>query len=92
MNSLLKIINNPTPIGILVRNTTASFKLISQKGILDNDDIYDLSTNKHYTYDYTNNTWKEEGTIDSYLSNRIFLYNKDTKKLFFYMGGTYFRV
>jgi hypothetical protein len=90
VNSLLKIINNPTPIGILVRNTTASFKLISQKGILDNDDIYDLSTNKHYTYDYITNAWKEEGTIDSYLSNRIFLYNKDTKKFFFYnYPGTY---
>lgn len=90
VTNLMKLINNPTPVGILVRNTKASFKLVSQKGVLDNDDIYDLSTNKHYTYDYTTNKWKEEGAIDTYLSNRIFLYNKDTKKFFFYnYPGTY---
>lgn len=88
--NILKMINNPTPIGVLVRNTTSTFKLLSQRGILDNDDIYDLKERKHYTYDYDKNVWKEEGRISDYLSNRIFLYNKKTRKFFFhYYPGVY---
>lgn len=83
-NNLTKMINNPAPVGVITRNARATFNLLSQKGILDSDDIYDLNTRKHYTYDYNTSQWKEEGTISQYLSNRIFVYNKATRKFFFH--------
>ena len=70
--------------GFGVRSNIATFTILEQRGLFDDNTVYNLATNK--MYDYKNNTWIESGTIDNNLPYRSFLYNKELGKLYFYYG------
>ena len=80
----------PSRIGIVFRNTGVDFIPIDQKGLRNNENIYDIDNNTCYTYNYNTNTWVAEGELDESLETKVFLYNKNTREFYFYYGeGNY---
>ena len=71
-------------VGFGVRSGQPSFKIIEQHGIFEDSDIINIDTGEVERYDSSSKTWKKYKSVEEKLPSRIFLYNKTTKKFFFY--------
>ena len=71
-------------IGFGVRSGQPEFSIVEQEGIFPDEDIIDLSTGEVERWDSASSSWKKYKTIEDKLPYRLFLYNKYTKKFFFY--------
>lgn len=81
---------SPNPIGFLVQNTTAEFSIVSDNVLMTSQTICSLQDNKHYSYNVSTHQWVNDGNIEDFFSQRIFMYNQELAELYFwYYPGTW---
>lgn len=81
LNALLK--TKSSLVGFATRSNCAIFQIVDQKYLFD-DKVFDLSTNT--LWQYTDGTWVIKGKISDFIPPRSLLYNKYTKKLYWYLS------
>ena len=77
------MLTNESRVGFGTQSNPCKFKILSQTGFLQDDMIYHLERNRVYRR-VNGNDWNEIGTIPEYMMSKVLMYNKSTKKLFWY--------
>ena len=90
------IMASRSSVGLFTRNTICTFDIMDDamvKGtdsIIEHLAIYDLKTMNRYTYSWQDKKYKQNGTIEDTLSNRVFVWNINSGELYFYFySGSY---
>lgn len=83
-------------VGLFARNTICTFDIMDDAMVKGTDSIiehlavYDLKTMNRYTYSWQDKRYKQNGTIEDTLSNRVFVWNINSGELYFYFySGSY---
>lgn len=77
------MLTNESRIGFGTQSNPCKISILSQTGFLQDDLIYHLKKDRVYRrVDGTN--WEEIGTIPEHMMSKVLMYNKNTKKLFWY--------
>lgn len=83
-------------VGLFTRNTICTFDIMDDAMVKGTDSIiehlavYDLKTMNRYTYSWQDKKYKQNGTIEDTLSNRVFVWNINSGELYFYFySGSY---
>ena len=77
------MLTNESRVGFGTQSNPCKFKILSQTGFLQDDMIYHLKRNRVYRR-VNGNDWDEIGTVSEYMMSKVLMYNKSTKKLFWY--------
>ena len=77
-------------IGFITRSNKTDFTLISQSHALGCDNLL-VCLDENSVYSFVDNKWSKVGAIKDYITPRTFLYNKQTKKIFFYLNDDKYR-
>lgn len=77
------MLTNESKIGFGTQSNPCKISILSQTGFLQDDLIYHLGKNRVYRR-ASGNDWDEVGTIPEYMMSKVLMYNKSTKKLFWY--------
>ena len=92
------IMASRSSVGLFSRNTICTFDIMDDAMVKGTDSIiehlavYDLKTMNRYTYSWQNKRYKQNGTIEDALSNRVFVWNINSGELYFYFySGSYTR-
>lgn len=80
------MLENPSNFGFAVSSQSSYFELVSTKGIFDNTDIYYLPDDKLYKYSTSQKKWISSEKISDVIDG-MFVFNKQTKKLYYYKNG-----
>ena len=80
------MLENPSNFGFAVSSQSSYFELVSTKGIFDNTDIYYMPNNEIYKYSTSQKKWISSDKISDVIDG-MFVFNKQTKKLYFYKNG-----
>ena len=90
------IMASRSSVGLFTRNTICTFDIMDDAMIKGTDSIiehlavYDLKTMNRYTYSWQDKRYKQNGTIEDNLSNRVFVWNINSGELYFYFySGSY---
>lgn len=90
------IMASRSSVGLFTRNTICTFDIIDDAMVKGTDSIiehlavYDLKTMNRYTYSWQDKRYKQNGTIEDTLSNRVFVWNINSGELYFYFySGSY---
>lgn len=90
------IMASRSSVGLFARNTICTFDIIDDAMVKGTDSIiehlavYDLKTMNRYTYSWQDKKYKQNGTIEDNLSNRVFVWNINSGELYFYFySGSY---
>lgn len=90
------IMASRSSVGLFARNTICTFDIIDDAMVKGTDSIiehlavYDLKTMNRYTYSWQDKRYKQNGTIEDTLSNRVFVWNINSGELYFYFySGSY---
>ena len=90
------IMASRSSVGLFARNTICTFDIMDDamvKGadsIIEHLAVYDLKTMNRYTYSWQDKRYKQNGTIEDTLSNRVFVWNINSGELYFYFySGSY---
>lgn len=90
------IMASRSSVGLFARNTICTFDIIDDAMVKGTDSIiehlavYDLKTMNRYTYSWKDKRYKQNGTIEDNLSNRVFVWNINSGELYFYFySGSY---
>lgn len=89
-DNIKKMLSGPNRIGVGAVNMPVKFTIVEQAQVLDNGYIYSIHNNSVYDYDVSSASWKKIGSCTNMLPNRIFLYNPDSCKFYFYYDSTRF--
>lgn len=77
------MLTNESKIGFGTQSNPCKINILSQTGFLQDDLIYHLGNDRVYRRS-SGNDWDEVGTIPEYMMSKVLMYNKSTKKLFWY--------
>ena len=77
------MLTNESRVGFGTQSNECKFKILSQSGFLQDDLIYHLKKDRVYRR-VDGNNWEEIGTIPEHMMSKVLMYNKNTKKLFWY--------
>ena len=77
------MLTNESRVGFGTQSNECKFKILSQSGFLQDDLIYHLKKDRVYRR-VDGNNWEEIGTVPEHMMSKVFMYNKNTKKLFWY--------
>jgi hypothetical protein len=80
------MLENPSNFGFAVSSQSIYFELVSTKGIFDNTDIYYLPDDKLYKYSTSQKKWISSEKVSDVIDG-MFIFNKQTKKLYYYKNG-----
>ena len=80
------MLENPSNFGFAVSSQSSYFELVSTKGIFDNTDIYYLPDDKLYKYSTSQKKWISSEKVSDVIDG-MFVFNKQTKKLYYYKNG-----
>ena len=90
------IMASRSSVGLFARNTICTFDIMDDAMVKGTDSIiehlavYDLKTMNRYTYSWQDKRYKQNGTIEDTLSNRVFVWNINSGELYFYFySGSY---
>lgn len=90
------IMASRSSVGLFTRNTICTFDIMDDAMVKGTDSIiehlavYDLKTMNRYTYSWQDKRYKQNGTIEDTLSNRVFVWNINSGELYFYFySGSY---
>lgn len=90
------IMASRSSVGLFARNTICTFDIMDDAMVKGTDSIiehlavYDLKTMNRYTYSWQDKKYKQNGTIEDTLSNRVFVWNINSGELYFYFySGSY---
>lgn len=90
------IMASRSSVGLFARNTICTFDIMDDAMVKGTDSIiehlavYDLKTMNRYTYSWQDKRYKQNGTIEDNLSNRVFVWNINSGELYFYFySGSY---
>lgn len=90
------IMASRSSVGLFTRNTICTFDIMDDAMVKGTDSIiehlavYDLKTMNRYTYSWQDKRYKQNGTIEDALSNRVFVWNINSGELYFYFySGSY---
>ena len=90
------IMASRSSVGLFARNTICTFDIMDDAMVKGSDSIiehlavYDLKTMNRYTYSWQDKRYKQNGTIEDTLSNRVFVWNINSGELYFYFySGSY---
>lgn len=90
------IMASRSSVGLFTRNTICTFDIMNDAMVKGTDSIiehlavYDLKTMNRYTYSWQDKIYKQNGTIEDTLSNRVFVWNINSGELYFYFySGSY---
>ena len=90
------IMASRSSVGLFARNTICTFDIMNDAMVKGTDSIiehlavYDLKTMNRYTYSWQDKRYKQNGTIEDALSNRVFVWNINSGELYFYFySGSY---
>ena len=90
------IMASRSSVGLFARNTICTFDIMDDAMVKGTDSIiehlavYDLKTMNRYTYSWQDKKYKQNGTIEDNLSNRVFVWNINSGELYFYFySGSY---
>lgn len=90
------IMASRSSVGLFARNTICTFDIMDDaivKGtdsIIEHLAVYDLKTMNRYTYSWQDKRYKQNGTVEDTLSNRVFVWNINSGELYFYFySGSY---
>lgn len=90
------IMASRSSVGLFTRNTICTFDIMDDAMVKGTDSIiehlavYDLKTMNRYTYSWQDKRYKQNGTIEDNLSNRVFVWNINSGELYFYFySGSY---
>ena len=90
------IMASRSSVGLFARNTICTFDIMDDAMVKGSDSIiehlavYDLKTMNRYTYSWQDKRYKQNGTIEDALSNRVFVWNINSGELYFYFySGSY---
>lgn len=86
----LKTMLKRSRIGFVTRSNRTDFTLISQSHALGCDNLL-VCLDENAVYSFVDNKWSKVGVIKDYITPRTFLYNKETKKIFFYLNDDKYR-
>lgn len=83
-------------VGLFTRNTICTFDIMDDAMVKGTDSIiehlavYNLKNMNRYTYSWQDKRYKQNGTIEDNLSNRVFIWNINSGELYFYFySGSY---
>lgn len=71
-------------VGFGTQSNPCKFRIISQEGFIQDDKIYHLERNRVYIRNNNDSSWRESGRIPEHMMSKVLMYNKKTKKLFWY--------
>lgn len=77
------MLTNESRIGFGTQSNPCKISILSQTGFLQDDLIYHLKKDRVYRR-VDGNNWEEIGTIPEHMMSKVLMYNKNTKKLFWY--------
>lgn len=90
------IMASRSSVGLFARNTICTFDIMDDAMVKGTDSIiehlavYDLKTMNRYTYSWQDKRYKQNGTVEDTLSNRVFVWNINSGELYFYFySGSY---
>ena len=81
--NVVNMLTSESKVGFGTQSNPCKFRIISQEGFIQDEKIYHLKRNRVYTRD-KDSDWKENGTIPDHMMSKLLMYNKKTKKLFWY--------
>lgn len=77
------MLTNESKIGFGTQSNPCKISILSQTGFLQDDLIYHLKKDRVYRR-VDGNNWEVIGTIPEHMMSKVLMYNKNTKKLFWY--------
>lgn len=90
------IMASRSSVGLFTRNTICTFDIMDDAMVKGTDSIiehlavYNLKNMNRYTYSWQDKRYKQNGTIEDNLSNRVFIWNINSGELYFYFySGSY---
>lgn len=81
--NIVNMLTSESKVGFGTQSNPCKFRIISQEGFIQDEKIYHLKRNRVYTR-AQGSDWRENGTIPDHMMSKVLMYNKKTKKLFWY--------
>ena len=81
--NVVNMLTSESKVGFGTQSNPCKFRIISQEGFIQDEKIYHLKRNRVYTR-AQGSDWRENGTIPDHMMSKVLMYNKKTKKLFWY--------
>lgn len=81
--NIVNMLTSESKVGFGTQSNPCKFRIISQEGFIQDEKIYHLKRNRVYTR-AQGSDWREAGTIPDHMMSKVLMYNKKTKKLFWY--------
>jgi len=81
--NIVNMLTSESKVGFGTQSNPCKFRIISQEGFIQDEKIYHLKRNRVYTR-AQGSDWRENGTIPEHMMSKVLMYNKKTKKLFWY--------
>ena len=81
--NVVNMLTSESKVGFGTQSNPCKFRIISQEGFIQDEKIYHLKRNRVYTR-AQGSDWREAGTIPDHMMSKVLMYNKKTKKLFWY--------
>ena len=78
------MLTTESKVGFGTQSNPCKFRIISQEGFIQDDKIYHLERNRVYIRNNNDSIWRESGRIPEHMMSKVLMYNKKTKKLFWY--------
>ena len=81
--NIVNMLTSESKVGFGTQSNPCKFRIVSQEGFIQDEKIYHLKRNRVYTR-AQGSDWRENGTIPDHMMSKVLMYNKNTKKLFWY--------